>query len=294
MRVVILGCGYIGLALGEQLSQRGHDVIGIRRSPEGLKAISDAGFVAVQADVTIRESVDQVPDGDVLVYTASSGGRGVANARDIYVDGMRTVLESYASRQNPPGRLVYTSSTGVYGDHAGSWVDETTPVSRETPRQRVLFEAENVALMEAQRSGIDGTVARLAGIYGPGRHRVERYLSGPVPAGWLNLIYRADAAGAIRYVIEEDAARDEVVIVVDDEPVSKHEFADWLAAECGVEPPAKQSLAERLEEVSSRRRGRLAAQKRCSNRKLRSLGYEYMYPTYRAGFREILPTIEQC
>lgn len=294
MRVVILGCGYVGLELGRQLTSRGHDAIGVRRSRDGLATIEEAGFDAVAADVTDPDALGAIPDADVLVYTASSGGRGVANARDVYVDGLRTVVEAFGDRSDPPDRLVYTSSTGVYGDHSGGWVDEATDVSRETERQRVLVAAERVARSVASRHGIDGTVARLAGIYGPGRHRVDRYLDGPVGEGWLNLIHRADAAGAIGFFIEEECARDETVIVVDDEPVAKHEFADWLAAECGVDPPPKQTLAERLRQVPASRRGRLAAQKRCSNAKLQRLGYEYAYPTYREGYGEILSARDRC
>jgi nucleoside-diphosphate-sugar epimerase len=287
MRVAILGCGYVGLELGRQLREAGHDPIGVRRSPEGIEAIDSAGFRAVRADVTDASDLAAVPDVDALVFAASSGGRGAEAARDIYVEGLRTVIETFGGRESPPDRLVYTSSTGVYGDHGGGWVDEETPLDPGTEKTRVLAQAERIALEEAPDHGIEGSVARFAGLYGPERYRLERYLEGPVTAGYLNMVHRADAAGAVRFLLDRDLARGEVVLVVDDGPVEKHAFADWLAAEVGRDPPPKQSIEERLAggDLSATARDRIRAQKRCSNDKLRGLGYSFSSPTFREGYR---------
>lgn len=284
MRVAILGCGYVGLELGRRLLARGHDVVGVRRSPEGVGGIEDAGFDAVRADVTDPEELSTVPDADALVFAASSGGRGADAARGVYVEGLETVIDQFSAREHPPERLVYTSSTGVYGDHGGDWVDEETPIEPTTEKTRVLAEAERIAL----ESSIDGTVARFSGLYGPERYRLERYLEGPVTEGYLNMVHRDDAAGAVRYLLEEDLARGEVVLVSDDEPVEKWAFADWLAEQCGVETPPKRTKEERLDEgdLSEAARRRILTSKRCSNAKLRELGYELEYPTFREGYRE--------
>jgi nucleoside-diphosphate-sugar epimerase len=286
MHVAILGCGYVGLELGRQLRARGHDVVGVRRSSEGCEAIEEAGLEAVRADVTESESLAAVPDVDALVFAASSGGRGADAAREVYVDGLRTVIEDFAARERPPDRLVYTSSTGVYGDHGGEWVDEGTPIEPTTEKTRVLAEAERVAL-EAE-SPIDGTVARFSGLYGPERYRLERYLEGPVTEGYLNMVHRDDAAGAVRYLLEEGLARGEAVLVSDDEPAEKWAFADWLAEQCVVEAPPKRTKEERLDEgaLSEAARRRILTSKRCSNAKLRKLGYELAFPTFREGYRE--------
>ncbi|NHN58050.1 MULTISPECIES: SDR family oxidoreductase [Halorussus] len=286
MNVAILGCGYVGLELGRQLTERGHDAVGVRRSDDGIEAIEDAGFEAVRADVTDADSLDAVPDVDAAVFAASSGGRDAAAAREVYVEGLRTVIDHFGGREDPPDRLVYTSSTGVYGDHGGDWVNEETALEPTTEKTEVLAEAERVALEDAPDRGIDGTVARLAGIYGPDRTRLERYLEGPVTEGYLNMIHRDDAAGAVRHLLTEDLARGEVVLVVDDEPVSKWEFADWLAGECGEERPPKQTTEERIDEgdLSERAKRRILTSKRCSNERLRGLGYQFSYPTYRDGY----------
>jgi len=285
VRVAILGCGYVGLELAVQL-QPDHEVVGVRRSESGVAAVERTGALGVQADVTDAGSLAAVPDVDALVFAASSGGRGADAAREVYVEGLRTTLDHFADRESPPARLVYTSSTGVYGDHDGGWVDEATPLDPATDKTRVLAEAERVATEEAHDRGIEGTVARFAGLYGPDRYRLERYLEGPVTEGYLNMVHRDDAAGAVRFLLATDVER-EVVLVVDDEPVDKWTFADWLADECGVERPPKRTKAERLadDDLSAAAERRILTSKRCRNDLLRDLGYEFAHPTYRSGYR---------
>jgi nucleoside-diphosphate-sugar epimerase len=280
VRVAILGCGYVGIELGRQLTAAGHDAVGVRRSDAGLDAIEDAGFDAVRADLTDAASLSAVPDVDWIVYAASAGGRGVEAARTAYVDGLRTVVETFGSRSSPPARLVYTSSTGVYGDHDGDWVDESTTPDPATERQRVLLEAERIALA-ADR--MDGTVVRFGGLYGPDRYRLDYYLDGPVTEGYLNSIHRDDAAGVVAHLLETGRARNEVVLAVDDEPVSKWAFADWLADECDRPRPPKQTVAERAADGEVSRRVR--ANKRCANDRLHELDYDLRYPTVWAGYR---------
>jgi nucleoside-diphosphate-sugar epimerase len=288
MRVVILGCGYIGIELGRQLTDAGHDVTGVRRSDSGCQAIEDAGFSAHQADLTDSDDVAGLPDADWVVFAASSGGRGADAAREIYVDALGDAIDSYGSRASPPDRFVYTSSTGVYGDHDGEWVDEETPLEPTTDKTEVLVEAERIARERAADYGIDGTVARFSGLYGPDRYRLERYIEGPVTEGYLNMVHRVDAAGAVAFLLTEDRARDEVVLVTDDEPADKWAFADWLADQCGVDEPTKQTKRERLAEdgLSAAAQRRIETSKRCSNDYLRELGYAFTYPTYREGYRD--------
>jgi nucleoside-diphosphate-sugar epimerase len=288
-RVAVLGCGYVGLELGRLLAEAGHDVTGVRRSESGLAAVEGAGLRAVRADVTDAETLAAVPDADWLVFAASSGGRGAEAAREVYVDGLATATTAFAARAEPPDRLVYTSSTGVYGDHGGDWVDETTPVEPTTPKTEVLVEAEETA----RAAPFDATVARFAGLYGPDRYRLERYLTGPVTEGYLNMVHRDDAAGAVAHLLEADRARGETVLVVDDEPVSKWAFADWLADECGRERPPKRTVAERLadEELSDAAERRLRTSKRCANDRLRGHGYDLRYPTFREGYRAALDAV---
>lgn len=288
MRVAILGCGYVGLELGRQLVDAGHDPIGVRRSAAGVDAIEAAGFDAVRADVTDADSLSVVTDVDAVVFIASSGGRDAAAARAVYVDGLRTAIDHFGTRDDPPTHVVYTSSTGVYGDHAGDFVDEETPLEPTTEKTRVLADAEGVLHDRTEAYGLRGTVVRFAGLYGPQRYRLSRYLEGPVTDGYLNMLHRDDAAGVVRFALTDPAAADaDVLLAVDDEPVDRWTFADWLADACGVDRPPRVTAAERLAEgeLSEAARRRLTTSKRCSNDRLHALGYEFAYPTYREGYR---------
>ncbi|MEF8771978.1 SDR family oxidoreductase [Halodesulfurarchaeum sp.] len=292
MRICIVGCGYVGLELASQLADHNHDVTGVRRSESGLKTVESVSpnVDAVQADVTKPETLAALPDVDTVVFAASAGGRGADAARNVYVEGLKNVIEAYGTRQSSPDRLVYTSSTGVYGDHDGAWVDEETAIDPTTEKTRVLANAESVALEMTEDYGKSGTVVRFGGLYGPERYRLERYLKGPVTAGSLNMVHRVDAAGTIRYLLSEELAQNMVVLAVDDEPVDKHEFADWLAGECDVNPPEKQTVSQRMAigNLSEAARRRLQTNKRCCNDRLKALGYEFRYPTFRQGYRSAI------
>jgi nucleoside-diphosphate-sugar epimerase len=284
--VVVLGCGYVGLELCRQLPATGDHAVGVRRSERGLAAIEATGARGVRADVTDSDSLAAVPDADALVFAASSGGRGADAARSVFVEGLRTAIDHFAARDDPPQQLLYASSTGVYGDHGGDWVDEETPLDPATEKTRVLAEAERVARERAPERGIDGTVVRFAGLYGPERYRLERYLEGPVTEGYLNMLHREDAAGVLRFALDAAPNRD-LLLAVDDDPAEKWAFADWLAAECGVASPPKRTKDERLadDDLSEAAERRIRTSKRCSNDRLRALGYEFAYPTYREGYR---------
>lgn len=288
MRVAILGCGYVGIALSEQLLGNGHESVGVRRSRKGCEHLEAAGIDPVQGDLTERATVERLPSVDAVAFLATPDTRDAEAARALHVDGLRTVIDALADADDPPKRLVYSSTTGVYGDHDGAWVDEESELRPPTEKTRVIADAERIALEDAADRGIDGRVVRFAGLYGPDRHRLDRYLDGPVTEGVLNLLHRGDAATATRALCT-GALDADVLLAVDDEPVGRPELARWLAEQQGVEPPETQSVADRLATVDDPdRAARIRASKRCSNDRLRSAGIELEYPTYREGYGHIL------
>ena len=121
--------------------------------------------------------------------------------------------------------------------------------------------------------------------------RLVEVLAALVAASLLAALYFAKSSTAADQQelarLEAELARDEVVLVVDDEPVEKWAFADWLAEACGVDYPPKRTKAERLKDgdLSETARRRIQTSKRCSNERLRSLGYEFVHPTFRSGYR---------
>lgn len=283
MRVAILGCGYLGLETGRQLNAAGYDVLGVRRSETGLARIRESGLTAVAADLTDPGSLADIPDVSALVVSPTPDARSPDAARETYITGLESVIGHFGGRETAPDRLIYTSSTGVYGDQGGDWVTESTPLSPLGQRGHILVEAERTV---RETAAFDWTIVRLAGINGPERYRLRRYLTTPVDPGYRNLIHRDDAASLITTLSVDEILSNEVVIGVDEEPVSKWKFVEWLAAECGAEPPPRVSVSERLEDpsLSGTAKERIRANKRCSNAKLRSFDFTYKHPTYRSGY----------
>ena len=255
MRNLIVGCGFVGSRLGRLLVERGESVVAVTRS-----GVSIEGVESLERDVT-SPSLD-LPEADRVFYLVSAGGRDVGAYRAAYTEGMRNTLDATGDAD-----LVYSSSTGVYETEDGSWVDEETNIEPTKERTRVLLEAEDVA----REAG--GTVVRFGGLYGEGRIGVERYTGDTtVKAGYLNLIRGVDAATALLAANEGD---DDLYVAVDNEPVHRHDLARWMAEETG------RTAGKLVEETRT-------PNKRCSNERLRSTGWEPEYPTYREGYAPLL------
>ncbi|MBW3657595.1 MAG: SDR family oxidoreductase [Actinobacteria bacterium] len=268
MRVLIAGCGYVGSELARRLVAGGHDVWGLRRTATGMPE----GVRALAGDVTDAATLD-LPDGiDALVYAVSPAERDEAAYRAAYVDGLDHVLTALPTA---PERLVFVSSTAVYGQTDGSVVDEDSPTEPSSFSGRVLLEAE------ARARAAGGTVLRLAGIYGPGRTRlIDEVRAGeatyPPEDVHTNRIHRDDCAGALAHLLTI-GTRAPVYVGVDDEPALRREVLTWLAERLDAPPPRAAP--------GQRTRG---GDKRCSNARLRASGYDLAFPSYRDGYAAML------
>ncbi len=276
-RILIAGCGDVGTALGLELVERGHDVFGARRSAHRLRA----PLRPVPVDLTDRREIEQVvPVVDVVVYTAAAGSRDEESYRRAYVDGVSALLETLAARSEPPRRVIFVSSTAVYGERGGEWVDETAPLAPRNFTGRNLVAGERRVLA----SPIPATVVRFAGIYGPGRRRmIERARAGARCAGdppkFTNRIHRDDCAGVLSHLVELAEGCADTYIGVDDAPVEECEVLEWLASRIGAPAPQR---------VRGSGPGERGAGKRCRNARLRASGYRFRYPTYREGYAAVL------
>ncbi|MBL9175508.1 MAG: SDR family oxidoreductase [Verrucomicrobiales bacterium] len=282
-RVLIVGCGYVGTALGRRLAGEGHAVIGLRRSPPDPTAVDDSGIQPWIGDLTRRDSLDSLPGPfDWVINTVSSSRGGPAEYRAVYRDGMRHLLDWM--RAHPPSAFAYTSSTSVYGQTSGDWVDESSPTIPSTETGEILLEAERLILDAAAAGTVPGRILRVAGIYGPGRgHLLRQFLRGEARihgtgARWINMIHRDDAAGALIAALARGRPG-ELYNAVDDEPVSQLEFLTWLSER--LQRPLPPVASE--EELATRKRG--LTHKRVRNQKLRSeTGWNPSYPTFREGY----------
>jgi nucleoside-diphosphate-sugar epimerase len=284
MRVLIVGCGYVGLPLGAALVQQGHSVCGLRRSGSADDALRSARIEPLRGDVTDLASLRSIPGSfDWVVNTvASTRGGGVAEYREVYLEGTRNLIEWL--RDRPPQRLVYTSSTGVYGQDDGSVIKETSPTRPESPTAAVLVETEQLLLDAARERSVPAVILRVAGIYGPDRgHLFRQFLANEARiAGtgqrYLNMIHRDDLVRVIAAALQSGRPG-EIYNAVDDEPVALIHFYRWLSETLGKNmPPFVPQEAD-----EPRKRG--VTNKRVSNRKLKmELGCPFLYPTFRQGY----------
>jgi nucleoside-diphosphate-sugar epimerase len=287
MRVLIVGCGYVGLPLAAELARQGHAVVGLRRSAATDAALRAAGVTPLQADLTHPETLTRLSgDFDWVVNCVASGGGSAAEYRALYLEGMKNLVAWLTSRAKAAPRLVYTSSTGVYGQNDGSTVDEASPTAPASETARILVETEQVLLAAQRAQGFPAMILRAAGIYGPERgYLLKQFLAGEVRIEGeggrvLNMIHRDDLIRAIIAALERGVAG-AIYNASDDEPVTQREFFQWLAAELRrpLPPPAAAAAPE-----PPRRRG--LTNKRVANHKLRQeLGVRLAYPNYRVGYR---------
>ncbi|HKE14232.1 MAG TPA: NAD-dependent epimerase/dehydratase family protein [Kofleriaceae bacterium] len=280
---LLVGCGYTGTRLARRLLAAGASVRVTRRTAEA--AARTAAELGSDMDVRVvdlaREAsvADLVPAGALIVHTAPPSAPAGAGEEIL-------VSAAAAARAR---RLVYVSSSGVYGRGTGEWIDEEAPVSPTGPIGGRRLEAETALLAAARRAGIEAVSLRAAAIYGPhrgshvsiaaGTHRV------PDTAGFVSRIHVDDLGTAILTAALAPRLPRAVYNVADDEPTQARRYADELAAALGV--PAPPTVAP--DQSSPAARELLGGDRRVSNRRLiEELGVELAFPTWREGLRQSL------
>ncbi len=265
MKVVVAGVGFVGLATARLFHAAGWEVLGLTHSAESAERLAGEPFAVGACDIAVRESVEQLSaTADVVIHCASSSHGGADAYRAVYLEGARNLLTVLA-----PKRLIFTSSTSVYGQTDGAWVDETsaTDPSRETGR--ILRETEDLVLAHG------GIVARLAGIYGPGRSvLLRKFLSGEAViegdgSRVINQVHRDDIASSLLTLATRADAG--IFNVCDNRPVTQRELYAWLANHFSRPLPPLGPIDP------NRKRGWTS--KQVSNAKLRALGWQPKHAT---------------
>jgi nucleoside-diphosphate-sugar epimerase len=276
-RILIAGCGYVGSALAERLVAGPHEVWGLRRRP----MMMPLGVQPIEADLAVARTLrDLPPDLDFVVYAAGPSGGDDAHYRTTYVEGVKRLLEALDEQAQSPRRIFFLSSTSVFGQTKGEWVDESSPTEPLDFRGQRVLEGETIV-----RDGpLAATVLRLGGIYGPRRSSlVERVRTGQAPLRkgerFTNRIHRDDVVGALAHLMELEGPAP-LYLAVDDDPVDEAVLLRWLAGVLGAPEP-------RTDREPDPPRRPLTS-KRCKNELLRSTGYELQYPSFREGYAALV------
>lgn len=270
---LIVGCGFLGEALADRLHGAGWAVTGWTHSMESAARLAAGKPYPVEArDISDAAAVLAAAGAEgfrpeAVVQCVSAGRGGGAEAyRRAYLDGARNLLAAF-----PGARFVFTGSTSVYAQTDGGWVEEGSPAEPDRETGRVLLETESVVL------GAGGAVARLAGLYGPGRSvLLRKFLAGEATiegdgGRWLNQVHRDDAAAAVARLLAADAPSG-VYNAADDTPLTQVAIYQGLSERLGrpLPPSGPPDL--------DRKRGWTS--KRVSNTKLRALGWRPRFPSF--------------
>ena len=281
MRTLIIGCGYVGEALGQRLIVLGHTVTGVRRESADNDRLAKLGIRPLNLDITQSDSLDALtePFDHVVVAVSSSRGGREAHQR-VFGAGIVNVcawLKTHTARS-----VVFISSTSVYRQTEGEWVDEKSHTAMDTATSKTLRNAEDQIASVVSPV----TILRSSGIYGPGRgYLFQQFMNGAATIEgtgerFLNMVHRDDLSKAIIRSFDGNGG---TFNITDDEPVSQLNFFEWLSERTNRPLPPFAPEPD----PSTRKRG--ITNKRVSNKRFKeALGFEYTHPTFREGLENEL------
>lgn len=286
LKILIVGCGYVGARVAARLATAGHQVFAVTRSAERAKEFSKRGWTPIVADVMEPSDISAAPPMDAMLHAVGFDRTGGIPKRQVYVDGFANVLRAVSGRCR---RVVAISSTSLYGQSDGELVDETSLTEPATESGQICLDAERVLWewRKTQPAEVSATVLRLAGIYGPERMlaRADSLRAGEPMSGradaWLNLVHGDDAAALAVAALMTDRDRT-TYLGVDTEPVRRSDFYGYLATLTSAPAPKFTGVVE-----PGGRGSESGINKRCVNPATRrDLGVKLAYPTYREGLEQ--------
>lgn len=287
MRVLIFGCGYLGRRVATAWIESGLEVFAVTRSPEKSDLFRKSGIQPFIGDVCEPASLDNLPDADIVLYSVGYDRTSSRTHEEVTCHGTEHILERLKDRC---GRFIYTSSTSVYGQSSGEWVDERSECNPSQLGGRLnLIAEQSVQDRFPKNRSTSAVILRLAGLYGSGRllSRKESLLAAEPISGrgdsWLNLIHVDDATRAV-IASSKDDVRAGIYNVVDDQPVRRAEYFELLAELIGAPPPT-------FDASQPGARGSGGLNKRCSNQKLRTeSSWKPAFPSFATGLPASIET----
>ncbi|NIP86415.1 MAG: NAD-dependent epimerase/dehydratase family protein [Planctomycetales bacterium] len=280
---LIFGCGYLGLRLARRWRGSGDVVYAVTRSRQQADRFGEEGLQPIVADVTCPQTLGDLPACDTVLFAVGFDRHSGRAMREVYVEGLGHVLEALPA---DCGHFIYISSTGVYGQQDGSWVDEQAVCQPQRAGGQACLEAER--LLGRHPRAAEATILRLGGIYGPDRVPCLRDLraGNPIPSagdGFLNLIHVEDAVAAVLAAANHPGPLT-IYNVTDGHPVLRRDYFAQLAALAGADP-----VSWTTPPAGSGRQQREMSNKRVENRRmLQALGVELQFPSYREGLAAVV------
>lgn len=281
---MIIGCGYVGIPLAAAFHAAGDVVFPTTRSEDRARQFEEQGYRAKIADVTRPETLRSLPEADTVVFAVGYDAGSGASREEVYAEGLKSVLDHLPESTR---RLIFVSTTGVYGDAEGQTVDEETPCDPARPGGKAFLEAEHYLRNHpiwSKRS----VILRMAGIYGPKRipRSADIQAGKPIPApggGALNLIHVADAVQAIRLAADAETFSP-LYIVSDGSPVDRRDYYREVARLLHAPEPTFEEP-----DPNSPAALRAGSDRKMSNQRLvTELGFQPKHPSYREGLAAIL------
>jgi nucleoside-diphosphate-sugar epimerase len=276
--LLICGCGYLGQRVAQRFLHAEKQVAAVTRKASTADAFQQLGIQPIVADVTDPKSLQNLPGCQTLLFAVGSDRGGPHSIFDIYVQGLRNVLQNLSPQVE---RVIYISSTGVYAQNDSGWIDESSPAESNREAARACLAAEQV-LWESPFAN-RAIVLRLSGIYGPDRvPQREKIISGePLatdPHSYLNLIHVDDGVSAV-VAASRAATSEKMLLISDDEPVLRGDYYAEVARLYGAGPARFETASP--DQLAMLRGG---SSKRIRNARMKSaLQFSLKYPTYREG-----------
>lgn len=282
-RLFCFGLGYSALALARRLSAQDWSVSGTSRTDEGVQQLAQQGYEACRFDGSANVDPEAFSNATHILISIPPDKSG-----DLVVK--RHTLD-LAQRSAAARWVAYLSTTGVYGDRGGDWVDEASTLDSETERGKLRIEAEASWIALHRTAGLPVHIFRLAGIYGPGRNQLCAIREGKAhriikPGQVFNRIHVEDIAGILEASMDKPNPG-AIYNVCDDEPAPPQEVVSYAAMLLGCEPPPEIPFAKA--KLSPLAKSFFSACQRVSNERIKKeLGYRLRYPSYREGLRDLL------
>ena len=279
--MLIVGCGYIGSRVAQRLQEQGEPVTGVVSSAASAEQLGGRGIPVIRCDLDTEQLPAGSTEGQQVFYFAPPPPRGKEDNR------MQCFVEGFGI-SGQPARIVYLSTTGVYGDCHGEWVDESRVVHPQVDRARRRWHAEQLLRGWHEQSGGELVILRVAGIYGPGKLPLARLRRGEpmvaeTDAPWTNRIHADDLVAACLAAMQRgsDGA---VYNACDDEPGNMTDYFNRVADLAGLPRPPVISLQQARERLSPGLLSYLGESRRLSNRRMREeLQVDLRYPTLAEG-----------